>query len=540
MSVTGTKRRSPVKWFRNRGVRTKILSTVAVTAAVALIVGVVGLRSLSASADAAHAIYEENLKGAAAADDMEAAILGMRIESRDALIARNPEDTQAALDDLEAEYDLFMEARSRYVEGGLDRARQELLDSLDTHIADYVEKQETVMAPLAVETAIGPWIEANSTVMLPIINAATEDLDALTALEAKDAAAAADAVEESYRANRFTAVLLLVLGIGLAALLGLWVANTLARSVSRVKDVADALASGDLTAQADIDSEDEVGRMAASLDQATTKLRGLMTEVVSSADAVAASTHQLAASSQQISTSAEETSGQAGLVASAAEEVSRNVTTVASGAEEMGASIREIAHSAVEAARVASQAVATVEATTQTVAKLGSSSQEIGNVVNVITSIAEQTNLLALNAAIEAARAGEAGKGFAVVANEVKELAQKTANATEDISRRVEVIQSDTSGAVVAIGEIAEVITTINNYQNTIAAAVEEQTATTGDMSRSVTEASSSAQEIAASINSVSSAAEFTTQALTQSQEAVAELAGLAGSLRSAVSTFKA
>ncbi len=155
----------------------------------------------------------------------------------------------------------------------------------------------------------------------------------------------------------------------------------------------------------------------------------------------------------------------------------------------MSASIREIAQNANEAARVAAGAVTEAEATNQTIARLGESSKEIGDVVKVISAIAGQTNLLALNATIEAARAGEAGKGFAVVADEVKELARETARATEDIARRVEAIQADTGGAVAAIGRIGEVIGQINDYQLTIASAVEEQTATTNEMSRSVAEA---------------------------------------------------
>ncbi len=178
------------------------------------------------------------------------------------------------------------------------------------------------------------------------------------------------------------------------------------------------------------------------------------------------------------------------------------------------------------------------ESTNATISKLGESSTEIGNVVKVITSIAEQTNLLALNATIEAARAGEAGKGFAVVANEVKELAQETARATEDISRRVEAIQADTAGAVAAIGEISEVIARINDFQVTIASAVEEQTATTNEMNRSVTEAATGSTEIASNITGVARAAATTTEGVGQSQQTAAELARLSNQLEELCNRF--
>ena len=158
-------------------------------------------------------------------------------------------------------------------------------------------------------------------------------------------------------------------------------------------------------------------------------------------------------------------------------------------------------------------------------AALGTSSQQIGEVVRVITTIAEQTNLLALNATIEAARAGEAGKGFAVVASEVKELAVETARATESIGRLVQTIQSDTAGAVGAIEHISGVIASINDYQMTIASAVEEQTATTAEMGRYVGDAATGAGEIAVNITGVSDAA-------------VGELAQMAAELRRSVAAF--
>jgi methyl-accepting chemotaxis protein len=356
-------------------------------------------------------------------------------------------------------------------------------------------------------------------------------------LHARVTAAGSTADVQQTRSAWITAGVI-ALGVLLTVGIALWVTRRIVRPLSSVVAVAEALAAGDLTASTGVQRSDEVGRAAAALDAAQASLRSVLSGVVSSADAVAASSEELSASSAQISASAEETAAQSGVVAGAAEEVSRNVQTVAAGAEQMGASIREIASNAAAASEVAAKAVTAVETTTATVTKLGDSSAEIGNVVKVITSIAEQTNLLALNATIEAARAGEAGKGFAVVANEVKELAQETAKATEDIARRVQAIQADTGAAVAAIGEISEIVAQISDRQTTIASAVEEQTATTQEMTRSVQEAADGTGQIADNIGGVSAAAGSTTQALGQTRTAVDELSRMAADLRTTVGRF--
>ena len=266
----------------------------------------------------------------------------------------------------------------------------------------------------------------------------------------------------------------------------------------------------------------------------TEKLR-IENKVAETAKALTGASEELSSTSQQMTAGAEETSVQANTVSAAAEQVSSNVQTVATGITELEAATKEIAKNASEAAKVATKAVDVVTATNATINKLGESSTQIGQVIKVITSIAQQTNLLALNATIEAARAGEAGKGFAVVANEVKELAKETAKATEDISRRIEAIQADTKGAVVAINEISAIIARINDIQTTIASAVEEQSATTNEIGRNVTEASKGSLEIAKNITGVATAAKDTSAGAAGTQKAAAELAELAASLQALV-----
>jgi methyl-accepting chemotaxis protein len=261
-------------------------------------------------------------------------------------------------------------------------------------------------------------------------------------------------------------------------------------------------------------------------------LTDLLTSVSHMASTIAVAAEELTAVSARLTGNAKDTAQQATSVSTSSEQVSANVSVVAASSEEMMASIREISKSATEAARVAKSAVTIANTTSQTIHQLGASSLEIGKVIKVITSIAQQTNLLALNATIEAARAGEAGKGFAVVANEVKELAKATALATEDIGRKIEATQVDTRAAIAAIAEVSQVITQVNDISNVIAAAVEEQTATTTEIGRNVTAAASGSNEIAASISGVARSAQLTTAGAGDTQTAARSLSEMAVQLQ--------
>jgi len=306
-----------------------------------------------------------------------------------------------------------------------------------------------------------------------------------------------------------------------------------------VLHLANNMAANDLTTRLAVHSEDEIGQMGKAMNQALTKLSGAIGSVAENAGQVARASEVLCAVNRQITSNSEETMTQATAVSSATEQVNRNLQTVATGAEEMSATIQEIAKNASESARLAGEAVKTTEMTNATIAKLGASSVEIGQVIKAITSIARKTDLLALNATVEAARAGEAGKGFAVVADEVKALAEQSAKATEDIGQRIAAIQTDTKGAVDAIATIDAAINHLNSISTTIASAVEEQSATTNEMSRSVTEAAKGSSDISLNISGVAQAAQGTSSSAHESMGAAQQLTEASARLRELVGQFK-
>jgi methyl-accepting chemotaxis protein len=360
------------------------------------------------------------------------------------------------------------------------------------------------------------------------------------AVFAKAITLADNAAESTRHRAQYAMIITAVVAALVLCVLARIVVTSITGPLERVRSALQAMANGDLTVDAVVKSNDEVGQMGRALGDAQRGMRDLVGSVSSSAHAVAAAAEEMTSTSSTMTDSASEAAGQARGVSESADIVSGNVENVAKGADEMGASIREIAQNATEAARIAGSAVSVAEATTAQVGKLGESSQQISTVVKVITGIAAQTNLLALNATIEAARAGESGKGFAVVAGEVKDLAQETARATEDIARQVEAIQADTAGAVTAIGEISAVIAQIHDFQATIASAVEEQTATTNEMSRSAAAAAAGVGGIATNIGGLAAAAQVTTEGVHQSQQAVAELSRMAHELQTMVAHFRA
>lgn len=381
--------------------------------------------------------------------------------------------------------------------------------------------------------------ETLNTVVPQTISDMVAQQDQLTPLLKQEVAQSQKDMKDQRIRGVFFQLIVLVLLVVLAVVIMGKVRRAITHSVESVETVVKGLAQGDLTRSAVINSNDELADMSRAVNLSNSTLQEAFGSAARTSEAVRSESETVVDLTTQTAQAAADSAAQADAVAGAAEQVSINVQTVAAGAEEMGSAIREISSNANEAARVAQEATEAAAVTTETVEKLGKSSKEIDDVIHTITAIAEQTNLLALNATIEAARAGEAGKGFAVVAGEVKDLAAETAKATDDITGRIAKIQDDTDSAVTAIRRISEIISQINDFQTTIAAAVEEQTATTNEMARSVTEAASGSSAIATNIGQFAAAASQAVEPLNALAATASDLQSKAADLRAELGKFK-
>jgi methyl-accepting chemotaxis protein len=363
-------------------------------------------------------------------------------------------------------------------------------------------------------------------------------------------------------------------GILLAVVLAAFTSVVTNRSITKplkvAVDLVESVARGDLARDVPreyLERKDEIGQLSGAMQTMTHSLRKVLNEIAGGVKVLGSASVELSESSGQMSSGSRSASDKAHAVAAAVEELSSNTTSVAAGMEEtttnlvavatateqMTSTIGEIAGESEKARRITAEATQQAARITEQMSQLGQSAREIGKVTEAITEISAQTNLLALNATIEAARAGAAGKGFAVVANEIKELAQQTASATEDIKVRVAGVQTSTSAGVAEIQKVSQVIYAVSEIVSSIASAIEEQATVTKDIARNIAEASTgvrdanlrvaetsqASREISTQISGVDHAAGGIAEGSEHVRASATELSRLAEQLSASVAQFK-
>lgn len=491
------------------------------------------------------------------AGDMQEKLLLGRLYVKNFLLSNNPTDIERADAELEKANAISVEL-AKSIE---NPTRKEILSGMVAKFNNYRTHAQRLSEVISERNAIRDETlvingEAISTAGAEIKDSAVEDEHALT-----------KSTQIEIRNAEYQTVAVNVIGILIAIGFAWFIGKGVSRPIVSMTKAMEKLAEGDLESEIpERGRKDEIGKMAATVqvfkDNAVARVRlegtagedrlkqekrqqkieglitGFRSEVANSLEQVASATTEMGATANSLSSIAESTNQQATAAGLASEDASSNVQTVAAAAEQLAASIGEIDRQVGQTNEIVKRASLRASSSNEQVTALASAAQKIGAVVGLISDIAEQTNLLALNATIEAARAGEMGKGFAVVAAEVKSLANQTAKATEDISQQISGIQGSTSEAVESIGEIAEIMTEVDEFTAVIASAVREQGAATSEISQNVQQAANGTHVVAENISGVTQSSSETSGSAAQVTAATAELAELTTRLKNSVDGF--
>jgi methyl-accepting chemotaxis protein len=534
------------KLEKNTTIRAKLLMGFGVVLLGTLIIGCISIYGYQVMGQSTSYLYNKSISGVSEAKGLQTEIINLENELTNLMLASTISDKKLA-EQIKADSSSKIASSIEKIKvtidtTGADIERAEVRATFFELVAVYNNyllsvEQVLILEKSSPETAAKMYFSKEFQSLTPKIFSLVVEY---VRLELETAKINYDNSLKVKQSVTYVTISAIVICFILSFYIALYVRKSITSPLNNTKKYINDLAESRLNGNIDgIDYVGVTGQIASSVLVLQQNLRHAIKEISDNSMVISSSSEELAAVSAQLNSYAEESSSQAHAVANTSASVSQSTQVVASSAEEFSASIREISINAMEASNVANKAVQIASNTNSQMAKLRNSSVEIGAVLGVISGIAEQTNLLALNATIEAARAGELGKGFAVVANEVKELARSTAKATNEIGNSINTIQSDAKSAIESLEEITQIINKISDISNVIAAAVEEQAATVGEISRSIFTSAAGSSEITQNIQGVADSSGKITQGSAEIQSSSVELARVSSQLRALVSRFE-
>ncbi|MBP1154948.1 MULTISPECIES: methyl-accepting chemotaxis protein [unclassified Paenibacillus] len=527
-----------MKWFYDLKTSVKLISAFVFMAILLACVGFFGLNNMGKLNDEITITYNDRLIPINDLSSSQILYQRIRVNIRDMnFVANTPEaknNYEQRIQELKIQIDANID---KYSKTGLDSQAQELLKKFDPAWQAYKG-----ILDQAIQSAHAGDVEGYLRLapgFREVGDQAETILQELISLNIQTAEKANQEANATYASSRTITITIILASLLFSIGFGYFISQIISRPLNRVVGLVDKVAGGDLRETADIDTKDEIGQLANSINDMVLSLRTTVSGIMASAESVAAASQQISATTEEIASGTTSQANDAQTMNELFKELSNAIDSVAKGAEQASELSNSTVGIAQEGGKVVRFSIEGMQLVNQQMSRLEEDSNKIGEIIEVIDDIAEQTNLLALNAAIEAARAGDQGRGFAVVADEVRKLAERSGEATKQITAIIKGMQVNTQQSVKAVGEgvvssqktgeaFEHIITMVNESAHKvteIAAASEEQSA--------------QSSEVLASIESISASTEEAAAASEETASTAQSLAGLADELNSAVSIFR-
>ena len=540
-----------LKRFKDWRIATKLYSVIALLLVMLLSLGLFGLHQAGAINQRVVNLYTQELVPLETVDDMKASLY--RIRDRVGRHLSEPERQGVHEAKIKEQLERLARNEAKYRESRLGAEETRLLDAYKSSWTAYMALINGKVLPLsrdgrteaAEDVLYGPALQA--------FRQAREAINALADYQVERAKRRYDNAQAAYVQMRGLTIGIIVFGLLAAGVLGWWLVGAIRRPLFEMRDVLGKLNSGDLTHQVSYESDDEFGQMANDLNNAVSTQRQMISHVLNTVEQLATAGEELSAVTDQTTRTVSEQRSQTEQVATAmnemtatVQEVAGNITQTADAAHEADAETQEGATVVQEAVEKINTLAQQIETSAQTIAEVEKNSEAISAVLDVIRGIAEQTNLLALNAAIEAARAGEQGRGFAVVADEVRTLAGRTQQSTEEINEMIEKLQSGSRRAVEVMEQSREQSQSAVEYAarsgdalRTISDAVQKISQMSAQIASAAEEQRAVSEEINRNIVHINDLAEQTASGAEETATASQDLSRMASDLQGLVMQFK-